>query len=67
VLWILPLALAVAGLVMLAVLAATVRRELEPTVVAIDRFGREHRMALAEARKRLRHETTATRRRLSRD
>jgi hypothetical protein len=67
VLWILPLALALAGLITLAVLANALRRELEPTVVAIDRFGREHRMALGEARDRLRSETEATRRRLSRD
>jgi hypothetical protein len=67
VLWLLPLALAVVGLITLAVLAGVVRRELEPTVVAIDRFGREHRVALDEAAKRLRAETAATRRRLSRD
>ena len=45
-LWFLPLALGVAGLIMLAVLANRVRRELTPTVVAVDRFGREHRVAL---------------------
>ncbi len=66
-LWILPLALSVAGLATLAILTIAVRRELEPTVVAIDRFGREHHMALDEARTRLRAETAATRRRLSGD
>ncbi len=63
-LWILPLALTLAGLTALAFLAMAVRRELEPTLVAVDRFGREHRMALDEARKRLRSETEAARRRL---
>jgi type IV secretory pathway TrbF-like protein len=67
VLWILPLALALAGLATLAFLVRAVRRELEPTVVAVDRFGREHRMALGEARNRLRSETEAARRRLSLD
>jgi len=67
VLWILPLTLALAGLIMLAVLANALRRELEPTVVAVDRFGREHRMALSEAHDRLRSETDTTRRRLSQD
>jgi hypothetical protein len=67
VLWILPLAVALVGLVTLVLLASALRRELEPTVVAIDRFGREHRMALSEAHDRLRVETEATRRRLSRD
>ena len=66
-LWILPLALALAGLILLAVLANALRRELEPTVVAVDRFGREHRIALREAHDRLRSETETTRRRLSRD
>jgi type IV secretory pathway TrbF-like protein len=67
VLWILPLAVALVGLIILVVLASALRRELEPTVVAVDRFGREHRMALGEAHDRLRSETEATRRRLSRD
>jgi hypothetical protein len=67
VLWILPLALALVGLITLVVLAAALRRELEPTLVAVDRFGREHRIALREAHTRLRSETEATRRRLSRD
>ena len=66
-LWFLPLALGVAGLIMLAVLANRVRRELTPTVVAVDRFGREHRVALDSALARLRAETAATERRLSRD
>ncbi len=66
-LWILPLALALVGLLALVLLAAALRRELEPTLVAVDRFGRENRIALGEAHSRLRSETEATRRRLSRD
>ena len=66
-LWLLPLAVGLVGLVTLAVLAAVVRREVRPTLVAIDRFGREHRVALDGARERLVDGTTATRRRLSRD
>jgi hypothetical protein len=67
VLWILPLAVGLVGLITLVLLASALRRELEPTVVAVDRFGREHRVALGEAHDRLRSETEATRRRLSRD
>ena len=63
----LPLAVAVVGLITLAVLAAVVRRELRPTLIAIDRFGREHRVALDGARERLVDGTAATRRRLARD
>jgi len=59
VLWLLPLACSVAGLALLATLAMRMRRELDPTMVMIDRFGREHRVALS----RLHDETTATRRR----
>jgi hypothetical protein len=67
VLWILPLALAVAGLIPLTFLANRVRRELSPTVAIVDRFGREHRVALNTALDRLRAETSETRHRLSRD
>ncbi len=66
-LWLLPLTLGVTGLTALAALAARVRRELRPTLVAIDRFGREHRVALDGARTRLDTGTSTTRRRLSRD
>ncbi|MGZ4691978.1 MAG: hypothetical protein ACXWAY_20340 [Acidimicrobiia bacterium] len=66
-LWLLPFALCVAGLLALTVLANRVRREVEPTVALVDRFGREHRVALHEALARLRDETTQTRRRLSGD
>ena len=66
-LWILPLALGVAGLIMLTVLANRVRRELAPTVAVVDRYGREHRIALESALARLRDETAGTRRRLSGD
>jgi hypothetical protein len=66
-LWLLPLALSVAGLIMLTVLANRVRRELTPTVAVVDRYGREHRVALDSALAQLRHETADTRRRLSGD
>jgi hypothetical protein len=64
-LWLVPLALCAAGLLMLTVLAQRVRREISPTVAVIDRFGREHRVALTRARQLLADETTTTRRRLS--
>jgi hypothetical protein len=67
VLWLVPFTLALAGLFALTVLAARVRREISPTVAVIDRFGREHRVALTTALERLRDETTQTRRRLSGD
>jgi hypothetical protein len=67
VLFLLPLALAAVGLVILTFLANRVMREVTPTVTAVDRFGREHRVALNVALDRLRHETTETRRRLSGD
>jgi len=57
----------VAGLLALTVLAHRVRREVGPTVALVDRFGREHRVALHEALARLHDGTTETRRRLSRD
>ena len=52
---------------MLVVLANRVHREAAPTVAMIDRFGREHRVALTTALARLREETAHTRRRLSDD
>lgn len=66
-LWLVPSALCVAGLIALTVLASRVRREVAPTVALVDRLGREHRVALHEALARLRDETTHTRRRLSGD
>jgi hypothetical protein len=59
VLWLVPLACAALGLALLAVLASRLHRELEPTALVIDRFGREHRVALS----RLRDHTDAARRR----
>ena len=66
-LWVVPLAISVAGLLMLAVLANRVRNEVAPTVAVVDRFGREHRVALDAALARLREETAHARRRLSGD
>lgn len=66
-LWLVPFAICATGLVVLTVLAQRVRREISPTVAVIDRFGREHRVALTRARQLLADETTITRRRLSRD
>ena len=66
-LWLVPFTLVLAGLIALPVLAARVRREISPTVAVIDRFGREHRVALTTALERLRDETAQTRRRLSGD
>jgi cytochrome c-type biogenesis protein CcmH/NrfF len=66
-LWLLPIALVVAGVVVLTILASRVRREISPTVAVIDRFGREHRVALTTALRRLRDDTAQTRRRLSGD
>jgi hypothetical protein len=71
VLWLLPLAISVAGLIALTVLGSRVRREISPTVAVIDRFGREHRVALttavATAVSRLRDQTALTHRRLPGD
>jgi hypothetical protein len=67
VLWLVPLALCLAGLALLTILAARVLRELSPTVAVVDRFGREHRVALTTALERLRAETDETNRRLSND
>jgi hypothetical protein len=47
----------------LAVLAGRLRRELEPTAILIDRFGREHLVALG----RIDDETARTRRRIQGD
>ena len=65
--WLLPLACSLVGLVALTVLASRVRREIEPTVVLVDRFGREHRVAMADAMNRVRNHTAEARRRLSDD
>jgi hypothetical protein len=67
VLWLLPFVLSCVGLLVLAVLAHRVWSEISPTVAVIDRFGREHRVALTQARRLLADETAATRRRLSGD
>ena len=70
-LWLLPLAICIAGLIALTVLASRVRREISPTVAMIDRFGREHRVALtsalATALTRLQDMTSHTQQRLSDD
>jgi len=66
-LWLLPLACSLVGLVALTVLAGRVRRELQPTVVVIDRFGREHRVAMTDAIERVRTQTASARERLSDD
>jgi hypothetical protein len=65
--WFLPLACSLAGLVALTVLAMRLRRELGPTAVLIDRFGREHRVAMTDAIERVRTQTATARRRLSDD
>ena len=66
-LWLVPLACSLFGLVALAILAARLRRELEPTVVLIDRFGREHRVAMTDAIERVQRRSATVRRRLSDD
>ena len=66
-LWLVPFTLCLAGLIALTVLAGRVRREISPTVAVIDRFGREHGVALTTALERLRDETAQTHRRLSGD
>lgn len=66
-LWLVPFALGVAGLITLAVLAGRARRELDPTVAVIDRFGREHRIALTTAIEHLRADTGQIHRKLSGD
>ncbi len=65
--WLLPLACSLVGLVALTLLAIRVRRELEPTVVLVDRFGREHRVAMTDAIAQVRTHTARTRQRLSDD
>jgi hypothetical protein len=67
VLFLVPLTLAALGLIVLAFLANRVRRELSPTVAMVDRFGREHRVAVHTALAHLRAQTAETRRRLPRD
>jgi len=57
VLWILPLVVLLAGLGLLAVLAARLRDEIPPTQRALRVFGREVRPALV----RVRDETARTR------
>ena len=59
-LWLLPLACAVVGLIVLAWLAIQVRREAEPFVAQRDVFGRRLRPAVVE----LRRESAALRHRL---
>jgi hypothetical protein len=67
VLWLVPLACSLAGLIALTVLASRLRRELRPTVLVIDRFGREHRVAMTDAIERVRTETARAQQRLSDD
>jgi hypothetical protein len=50
VLWILPLAIALAGTIVLAVLAMRVRDEVPPTERVMDGFGRSVRPALVRVR-----------------
>ena len=57
--WIVPLAVALAGLALLAWCAHRVSVEVAPTRRAADRFGRDVRVALV----RVRAETARTRRR----
>ena len=57
-LWVLPLACAAVGLVVLAWCAARVRREMEPTSRSMHRFGQELKPVLL----RVRNETRRTRR-----
>ena len=66
-LWLVPLAICVVGLVTLAFLAGRVRRELAPTVAVVDRYGREHRVALTTALDQLRTETSRAQGKLSGD
>jgi hypothetical protein len=66
-LWLLPLACSLAGLAILTVLASRLRREIRPTVVLVDRFGREHRVAMQDAIDRVQTPSAQIRRRLSGD
>jgi hypothetical protein len=66
-LWLVPLTCSLVGLAVLAVLCGRLLRELEPTVVLIDRFGREHRVAMSDAIERVQSRTTTVRQRLSDD
>jgi hypothetical protein len=65
--WLLPLACVLVGLTALTVLAGRLRREIEPTVVLVDRFGREHRVAMQDAVERLQAPSAQIRQRLSGD
>jgi cytochrome c-type biogenesis protein CcmH/NrfF len=58
VLWVVPLVCAVLGMIVAATAALRVRREIDPTYRAIERFGRELRPALVRV-----HEHTARARR----
>jgi hypothetical protein len=60
VLWILPLACAALGMVVVAIAAQRVRNEINPTYRTIDRFGRELQPALV----RVRDETARARHRI---
>ncbi|HWS44444.1 MAG TPA: hypothetical protein VN636_01160 [Acidimicrobiia bacterium] len=62
-LWIATLGIAVAGTVLLIVLAARVRREAGATERVLDRFGRELHPALL----RVRNDTSRTRARVPRE
>jgi hypothetical protein len=66
-LWLVPLACSVAGLLALTVFASRLRRELGPTAVLIDRLGREHRVAMTDAIERVRTQTARAQQRLSDD
>jgi len=66
-LWLLPLVCSLVGLAVLTVLASRLRRELRPTVVIVDRFGREHRVAMQDAIDRVQAPSAQLRQRLSRD
>jgi len=57
--WLLPLVCSLVGLAALTLLAVRLRRELEPTVVLVDRFGREHRVAMTVAIERVRDRTSS--------
>jgi hypothetical protein len=58
--WIAPAVCALLGMLALVYSAQRVRREIDPTMRAFDRFGRDIRPALL----RVRDETTRARRRL---
>jgi hypothetical protein len=66
-LWLVPVMCSLVGLAVLTVLASRLRRELEPAVIIVDRFGREHRVAMDDAIERLRAPSAQIRQRLSAD